>query len=143
MKKKLLMVSIMVLAMAMFMMTACGGSLAGEIVDEKTMNITAENAGEGDFIMTGTLVVTEDEQITIDSQLDKGGVKIEFIESAGDEDMEEVPDYENAEATYTANVSGIESQAVSFGAGEFMVKVTAAEKGTTGTVNVVIKGFGE
>lgn len=143
MKKKALFLSIMVLAVAMIVMVSCSSStLASETVDEHHIVITAEKAGEDDLVVSGGLEVGADQQIVIDSVLDEGGIKIEFISSEGFDDEEEVPDIDSAEVKYTANVNGKESQAVFFGEGEYMVRVTGTEK-ATGTVDIQVKGFGE
>ena len=141
MKRKSLFVSIMVLAIAMLTMISCGGpEFTGEILGDNEMNITAKNADTDSVILTGTLAVGEDEQITIDSNLENGSVQIEFISSEGYDNMEELPDMDNAEAKFTAYVSGVESQAVSFGGGEYMVRATVTEK-ATGTIDILVKGF--
>ena len=139
MKKKTLILSILVLAIAMITMVSCSSSsMVVESKDDKTVVITAENAGEDDEALTGAIAVGKDEQVTIDSNLEKGGLQLEFIEAAEAQSVEDLPD--DVEAKYTANVSGVESQAVSFGEGSYMIRVTADEK-ATGTVNVVVKGF--
>lgn len=140
MKKKTLILCILVLAMAMVAMVSCSSSsMAVETKDDKTVVITAENAGEDDENLAGAIVVGKDEQITIDSNLEKGGIHLYFIDAAEAQNEEDLPDAD-VEAKYTANVEGVESQAVSFGEGSYMVKVTATDK-ATGTVNVVVKGF--
>lgn len=140
MKKKTLILSILVLAIALVAMVSCSSSsLAVNSTDEKHTDIIAENAGPDDETLSGTIVVGEDEQVTIDSNLEKGGLQIDFIKSEGEQSEEDTPDMD-AEPTYTANVSEVESQAVQFGAGTYMVKVTPTDK-ATGTVNIVVKGF--
>ena len=142
MKKKTLILSILVLAMAMIAMVSCSSSsMVVNTIDEKNMEITAENAAKDDFALSGSLVIGADEQLVIDSNLEEGGLKIELIKAEEEQSEEELPDVD-AEATYTANVSGVESQAVSFGEGTFSVRVTATDK-ATGTVTVVVKGFDE
>ena len=139
MRKKTMALSILVLAMAMLLMISCSGSsFSMQAVDDKTMNITAEKADEGDSVVSGSLVVGEDEQITIDTNLDKGGVTVDFISDEGFDNSEEVPDIENAEATYTTNVSGVESQTVSFGTGSYVVRATATDK-ANGTIEISVK----
>jgi len=121
MRKKTMILSVLVLAMAMLVMVSCGKSeLVGDIVDDKTMNITANNAGDGDYFMTGTLEVEGKEQVTITPDLKNGSLKIEFIAADDNEDIEEVPNTD-VEAVYTAYVSGTETQTVGFGEGEYMV----------------------
>ena len=141
MKKRLLAVVIMVLMTAMLAMVSCSSSeFGGEVKNEKEMTITAENAEADESLSTGTLEVGENEQITVDSNLEEGAIKIEFISSEGFDDIEEVPDLEGAEAAYTTEVGEVESQAVSFGGGSFIVRATVTEK-ATGTVEIRVKGF--
>lgn len=143
MKKKTIILSVLVLVLAMLAMAACSNSSFGVVTnDDKTMTITAENSEKDDSAVSGTLVVGEDEQITIDSNLESGGMKLEFISNEGFDDPEEVPDIDEAQAAYTANVNGVESQAVMFGAGSYLVRATVTEK-ASGTVDIVVKGFGE
>ena len=87
-------------------------------------------------------MVGEEEQITIDSNLDSGSIQLDFISNEGFDDMEEVPDLENAEVKYTTTVSEVESQAVSFGAGSYLVRATVVDN-ANGTVEIKVKGFGE
>ena len=101
------------------------------------MTINAVKADKGDYFVTGTLVVDEGEQIAIDTDLEAGEITIEFISADGNENIDELPDTD-AEATYTAYLSGTDSQSVSFGAGSFMIKSTVTEK-ATGTVNITVQ----
>lgn len=143
MRRKTFILLTMVLAFSMLVMVSCSQSSFGAVsVDDKTMTVTAENASKDDTAVTGSLVVGEDEQITIDSSLDGGGMQIEFFVDEGFDDMEEEPDLDELQPAYTANVSGVESQAVQFGAGSFMVRATATEKKTNGKVEIHVKGFG-
>lgn len=143
MKKNSIFVSLMILALAMFVMVSCGGgtTLSADVQGEDHIVITADKAAEGDFLQTGSLIVGADQQIVIDSQLDPGAIQLDFISGEGLDDIEGVPEEPDSVA-YTANVSGVESQAVSFGEGEFMVRVTVTEK-ASGTVDITVKGFEE
>jgi hypothetical protein len=141
MKRRVLAVVIMALMTAMLAMVSCSSSEFGaQVANEKEMNITAENAAADEMVTTGTLEVGENEQVTIDSNLEEGGMKIEFISNEGFDDIEEVPDLEGVEAAYTAEVNGVESQAAMFGGGSYIVRATVTEK-ATGTVDILVKGF--
>lgn len=138
MKRRTIIALVMMLALAMIMMASCAKSeFSGDVTDEKNMTITAKNADEGDFFVTGTLAVGEDEQIAIDSALEKGEITIEFISAEGNDNIEELPELDR-EAAYTAFISGESAQSVSFGAGEFMIKPTVTGK-ATGTVTITVK----
>ena len=135
MKKRSLLAVIMIMAVAMLVMVSCGKSeLSGNVKDEKNMTITAVNSDKGDYFVTGTLEADEDDSVTIEAELEKGSIQIEFIASAGESSAEEVPDI-GGEATYTAYVSGEDEQTVSLPEGDYMVKVTVTEK-ATGTVEI-------
>ena len=138
MKRILSIITAAVLAVSMLAMVSCGGSDFSGIVDsDKDMTINAVNAGTGEYFVTGTLVVDEGEQIAIDTALEKGEITVEFIGSAEEESIDELPELDG-DATYTAYLSGTNSQAVSFGAGSYMVKVTATER-ATGTIEISVQ----
>ena len=132
----LLMAAVMLLSMCM--VTSCGKSEFG-VTDntEKAMTVNAENADKDDFFMVGTLVVADGEQVTITSGLEKGSVKIELIPCAQDQSAENVPEYEDAEATMTFEAKEAESQTGTIPAGDYMLKATATSK-ATGTVKVEV-----
>lgn len=134
-------VSIIVVAMlavSMLAMTSCGKSeFSGSVDDDKNMTINAVKAADGDYFVTGSLVVDEGEEVAINSNLESGAITVEFISSEGEQSDEELPDI-NGEATYTAFLEGTNSQAVSFGTGTFMIKPTVTEK-ATGTITITVR----
>ena len=138
MKRFISIVALIVLTVSMIAMTSCGKSeFSGESVDDKHMTINAVKADTGDFFVTGSLEVEEGEQIAIDTKLESGEITVEFISAEGMDNPDEVPDLEG-EATYTAYLSGTNQQAVSFGAGSFMIKPTVTEK-ATGTIDITVE----
>ena len=138
MKRVLSIIAAAVLAVSMLAMVSCGGTEFSGIVDsDKDMTINAVNAGAGEYFVTGTLVVDEGEQVAIDTNLEKGELTVEFIGSPEEESIDELPELDG-DATYTAYLSGTNSQAVSFGTGSYMVKVTATER-ATGTVEISVQ----
>ena len=82
-------------------------------------------------------VVEDGEQVSIDTALEKGEITVEFIASEGEQNIDELPELDG-DATYTAYLSGTNSQAVSFGAGSFMIKPTVTDK-ATGTVTITVQ----
>ena len=127
-----------VMAVSMLAMTSCTKEeFSGSVESDKNMTIKAVKADTGDFFATGTLVVEEGEQISIDTDLESGAITVEFIRSEGDDNPEELPEMDG-EATYTAYLSGTTSEAVSFGAGSFMIKPTVTEK-ATGTITITVQ----
>ena len=138
MKKIVSIIAIAVLAVSMLAMVSCGKhEFSGQLDSDKNMTINAVNADKGDYFVTGTLVVDEGEEIAIDTALEKGEITLEFIGSEDEGNIDELPEVDG-EATYTAYLSGTDSQAVSFGAGSFMIKPTVTEK-ATGTVTITVQ----
>ena len=138
MKRFISIVALVMMMVSMIAMTSCGKSeFGGESVDDKHMTINAVKADTGDFFVTGSLEVEEGEQIAIDTKLESGEITVEFISAEGMDNPDEVPDLEG-EATYTAYLSGTNQQAVSFGAGSFMIKPTVTEK-ATGTIDITVE----
>lgn len=138
MKKIVSIIAIAVLAVLMLAMVSCGKhEFSGNVESDKNMTINAVNADKGDYFVTGTLVVDEGEEIAIDTALEKGEITLEFIGSEGEGNIDELPEVDS-DATYTAYLSGTDSQAASFGAGSFMVKPTVTDK-ATGTVTITVQ----
>ena len=138
MKRFISILALAVLTVSLIAMTSCGKSeFSGQVDNDKSMTINAVKADKGDYFVTGTLVVDEGEQIAIDTDLEAGEITVEFIGAEGNENIDELPDTD-AEAIYTAYLSGTDSQSVSFGAGSFMIKPTVTEK-ATGTVNITVQ----
>ena len=138
MKKIVSIIAIAVMAVSMLAMVSCGKhELSGQVDSDKSMTSNAVNADTGDYFVTGTLEVEEGEEIAIDTKLEKGEITVEFLGSVGESNAEELPDMDG-EATYTAYLSGTDSQAVSFGAGSFMIKPTVTDK-ATGTVTITVR----
>lgn len=138
MKKIISVLVVAILAVSMLAMTSCGKSeFNGNVESEKNMTINAVKAEKGAYFVTGTLEVEEGEQIAIDTDLESGAITVEFIGSSDDQSAEEVPALDG-EATYTAYLEGTSSEAVSFGAGSFMIKPTVTEK-ATGTITITVK----
>ena len=138
MKKIVSIIAVAILALSMLTMVSCGKyEFSGQMDDDKNMTIKAVNADTGDYFVTGTLVVEEGEEIAIDTKLDKGEITVEFIASEDEESIDELPELDG-DAAYTAYLSGTNSQAVSFGAGSFMIKPTVTDK-ASGTVTITVQ----
>ena len=138
MKRFISIIAIMALAVSMLAMTSCSKrEFSGSVDSDKSMTINAVKADAGDYFVTGSLVVEEDEQVAIETNLESGAITVEFIKSEGEQDIEELPELDG-EATYTAFLDGTNSQAVSFGAGTYMIKPTVTEK-ATGTIDITVE----
>lgn len=140
MKRIISIFTIAVMAMSMLVLTSCGPTLSLSVDDEKTATIDCRRADAGDFAMSGSLVIEDGEQVSISPDLKSGAVTIEFISAEGMDNVDEVPDV-NVDAAYTAYISGTSAQAVNFGSGTFMLKVTATEK-AKGTVDIKVGSAG-
>ena len=138
MKKLLSIMAVMVLTASMLTMVSCGKTeLSGEMVDDKSMTVTASKADSGDYFVTGSMEFEEGEQLSIEPNLESGEMTIEFISAEGMDDPEELPELDG-NAQYTAFISGSNAQKVSMPSGSYMVKVTVTDKATgTVTINVV------
>ena len=138
MKKLMSVVAVIVLAASMLTLVSCGKSeLTGEVIDEKSMTVTASKADTGDYFVTGSLEFEEGEQLSIEPNLESGEMTIEFINGEGMDDPDELPDV-SGDAQYTAFISGTNAQTVSMPAGTYMIKVTVTDKATgTVAINVV------
>ncbi len=135
MKKRMVLVVAAVLALAMFAMSSCEGSVFSmDSADEKSMNIMVENAGADEFAMSGGLVVGEGEAITVSSDLEKGSVRIEIYKQAEEQSMEEV-EIPEGEPVMTFDASGTDSSSADFEPGDYTVKATVLEK-ATGAVKI-------
>lgn len=141
-------ITLMLAAVLVFALTACNGggsdsgdgsgsnvTLAATDVQEKSMTLQANKADEGDFLMTGALVVGEYEEIEVVSSLDSGSVQLEFIAAEGEGDIDSVPEGEG-EAEFSATATGTEAESFEMPEGSYMVRATVAEKGTAGTVQI-------
>ena len=138
MKKIISIIAIAALAVSMFAMTSCSKhEFSGQTDGDKNMTINAVNADKGDYFVTGTLVVDEGEEVAIDTQLEKGEITVEFIAAEDEGSIDELPELDG-DATYTAYLSGTNSQTVSIGAGSLMIKPTVTDK-ATGTVSITVQ----
>ncbi len=104
---------------------------------EKSMTVTAKNAKTDDFFMTGTLEVTDNEKLIIDSSLEKGNICLEFVSPSGMNDIEKIPDVDT-DPQLTVEVSETETQEYEIGPGSYLLKATVVEK-ATGTIAIDVQ----
>ena len=142
MKNKYLVMTVLLAAILMTALCACNKvTLSGEIKDEKHMEIVADGAAKGDYIVSGGLVVEDGEQIVMDYALEKGKIELAFIKETEEQSSEELPDTD-AEPELKTEVSGTAGGSGVVPSGTYMVKVTCTEK-AKGTVNLSVEPFGE
>ena len=129
-KKRVSILMAALLAAGMLTATACG-MFKNEFKcvenTEKRMTFEAVNASKGGMIMIGTLEV----------DLKKGMLKLEFIQEDEEQSIDNLPDLDK-DALITAEVSGTGTQAYGIPAGSYMVRVTVTEK-AKGTVTAEIQ----
>ena len=129
---------IIVLALAMLTLTACGKSEFG--VSENTgkqMTITAQKADRDAFFMVGALEVDDGEQIVITSSLTKGAIRVEIVGETEEQSIDELPDMDG-EAIITADLKSTDGASGTVPAGSYMLRATCLEK-ATGTVQIEVK----
>ena len=128
---------IMVLAILMLTLCACGKSYFGVTENtEKSMLISAQNAGKDSYFMSGSLTVEEGEKITASADLSKGSIRVEIFLESGEQSMDQMPQLED-EPTLTANFQKADSMEGTVEAGTYMVKAACLEK-ATGTIKIEV-----
>lgn len=148
MKKRL----IVFLALAVFglmSLTACSGGgpvLSADIdPDGRYADITASGAVEGDFVMSGTLNVGENDKIVISPDIEgDGSLTVQFIsdeavpedENAESEELTEAAD--SAVAALEAVISGTEPSEYSIAPGSYYLRITADGK-TGGSARISVE----
>ena len=138
MRKRLIFIVVAVVAFSMMFMTSCGKSEFGASdSSEKGMTITAQKASSGDFFLTGSLVVGEQERVAVTGNLESGSVRIELIAAPEEQSIDEVPELDG-EAAIEFNVSADDIQFVYMDPGSYMVRATVTEK-ATGTVQIDVQ----
>lgn len=127
-----------VLLLSAFNLTACSSSeFGGEVVDEKNMTITAENADKEDSFMVGSLEVGQGEEFVISSGLTKGSITLSFILAPEDQNIDELPDLD-VEPVITTEVFDNTTQYFAADPGDYYVKAEVTDK-ATGTINIAVQ----
>ena len=135
MKRKFLLIAA-ILIMAMITMSSCGGTFSIDCSNEKAIHVDAKNANTDDWVVTGSLVVEDGEDVVFTSNLEKGEIKIELFGTTEEQSIDELPDEPSGEATSVFVARETDSMAVSsFAAGSYLVKATVTEK-ATGTIDI-------
>ena len=138
MKKRSILTVILALAISVLALTACGKSeFSGNWEGEKKMTITAENASQNDYFMSGTLTVADGEQVVISANLTKGSVRVELIGVPEGQSIDSVPEMDG-EPIMKADLKNKDGASGTVPAGDYMVKATCLEK-ATGTVLIEVK----
>ena len=134
MKKRAVPIGIL-LSMIM-LLGACGKSEFGLVSNNDTsMTVNAKNAAKGDSFMSGSIEVGDNEKIVIESNLEKGEVKIELYSVTDDGDINHLPTISD-EPVIMADLKVNDSFAGEVEAGTYMLKATCIEK-ATGTIQVL------
>lgn len=151
MKKKLMVIALAVLTVLMF--AACGKNddetfttLKQDIAEDgKSCTVEAKDAGEGDYTVSGTMIVEEGQKLQIVSDIEGDGtITLEFStneeldsldENASSDELENAANSYKPELTVEAGGSDIASYDIA--PGEYYVKAITT-KGCTGTVKVTV-----
>ena len=136
MKRTNILLLIAVLALFALTLSACGKSEFGETENTgKRITITAINVSKGALITSGSLEVADGDRIVITSNLTKGLIRVEIVESSEEQSIDILPDL-NSEAVMTADVSGTETVSETVPTGSYMLRVSCLEK-ANGTIEIV------
>lgn len=137
--KKILMTLILIAAMAV--LGGCGVGEFGVAFDDEgtSCTITADNAGEGDYAMAGTLIVKEGDEVVVEPDFEEDGqvqiqLSLEDEEAAADEDADP-EDVITGEIVLDEKIGGSEPVHLEVAPGEYVLRATAS-KGLTGTALV-------
>ncbi len=138
MKRNHILTVVLMLAISVLALTACGKSeFSGDWESEKKMTITAKNASEDGYFMTGTLTVAEGEQISISGDLKKGSIRVELIGAPAEQSIDSLPEMDG-EPVMKADIKAADGASGTVPAGDYMVKATCLDK-ATGTVLIEVK----
>ena len=129
---------IIAILILMLTLTACGKSEFGITENTgKQMTVMAQNADKDAFFMVGSLDVADGEQIVITSTLRKGSVRVEIVEAANNQSVNELPAMDT-EAIITANLENGDSVSGTVAAGNYLLRATCLEK-ATGAIQIEVK----
>ena len=127
MKRYHVLAAVLMLLAAM-LLTACGKSEFSVTENTgKRITITAVNAARDAFFMTGSLEVADGEQIVISSQLTKGEIRVEIVETPEGQGTDALAQI-NGMPVLTANVGPAEGASGTVPAGSYLLKATCIEK---------------
>ena len=154
MRKSVLFVT--VLLTVLLMIAGCGNSGSGDegqdqdqytltlnVADDgKSAGIIATDADEGDFAMSGTLIIGENEKVVSLPALNDGSVTIELVRSDDlgleeDASLEELENAGGTDAAFTIKAEGLNTTEVTPESGEYYLRVTTS-KGADGAVTLSV-----
>lgn len=152
MKKKLMIVALAVLTV--LMLAACGKNddetfttLSQDVAEDgKSCSIEAKDAGEGDYTVSGMLIVEEGQKLQVVSDIEGDGtITIELstneeldsaeMDAPADELMEATESYK---PVLTVEAAGSDIANYEIAPGEYYVKSTTT-KGCTGTAKITVE----
>lgn len=127
-----------VLMAAMAVLAGCSAGEFGLVFDDEgtSCTITADNAGEGDYAMAGTLIVKEGDEVVVEPAFEgEGQVQIQLAAAVAEESEDDAEEFELEDIVLDEKVGGSEPVHLEVAPGEYMLKATAS-KGLTGTALV-------
>lgn len=136
MKNKVCFILIGFMILAMAMLSACGKSEFNiDAGNEKCITIDAKNAAVDEVVVTGSLAVTDCDQVLLTSNLEKGVIQVELYKTADEQSIDEVPDIPDEDPVMTFNANDTDSMSGTVEPGSYLVKAIVSEK-ATGTVKI-------
>ncbi|MBR3367407.1 MAG: hypothetical protein IKG66_06400 [Lachnospiraceae bacterium] len=136
--KKLKVLTAAILAAIALVTAGCGSGepvLSMDMIDEKTAVAELNGAGDGDYVVVGTLTVAEGEKIVLESELKKGSeVLVQFITA---EDGDALADFEDTDAVtaFEDFINDSSTISVTADAGDYYIKVLSQNR-STGTIRI-------
>jgi hypothetical protein len=97
--------------------------------------IDAKNAAVDEVVVTGSLAVTDCDQVLLTSNLEKGVIQVELYKTADEQSIDEVPDIPDEDPVMTFNANDTDSMSGTVEPGSYLVKAIVSEK-ATGTVKI-------
>ncbi len=128
----------LVLMAAMAVLAGCSAGEFGLVFDDEgtSCTITAENAGEGDYAMAGTLIVKEGDEVVVEPAFEGDGqVQIQLAASVAEDSEDDPEEIVPEDIVLDEKIGGSEPVHFEVAPGEYMLKATAS-KGLTGTALV-------
>lgn len=117
----------LVLLMTALLLSACGGFSFVVTTTGKKVTVEAKGPKEGDFVDSEPVTIGRGRVAAIESSLDKGKMKIEFVEVTvfESDDVDEPDTVIEGDVAYTVTVSASDKQTLELEEGEYIIRCTA------------------
>lgn len=120
----------LVLLMTALLLSACGGFSFIVTTTGKKVTVEAKSPKEGDFVDSEPVKIGRGRVAAIESSLDKGKMKIEFVEVTvfDSDDVDEPDTVIEGDVAYTVTVGASDKQTLELEEGEYILRCTAEGK---------------